>query len=198
MGLKTSKATSYGFREVAGQPYDEVVTALAPYVGDFDRPLGSSALHGASLPPWMRGISPRISPVQTLADSRQWRMRFWAQRIPALESTLTSAGWHRQKAYTENIQNSCGTGLAKSAILLALWGERGAYAAGNTSHRASEIIAALLNNADGERWWSLNEDFRLLARHHPMHSCPQLKTASTKKTRQFDRCLSLTPIQCSR
>jgi hypothetical protein len=57
-------------------------------------------------------------------------------------------------------------GIGQVLILLALWGDR-VRTVPNAGRRADAIVGKLLENADQRRWWSLSQDFRLLAEASP-------------------------------
>lgn len=155
------------FSELAGQPYEEVISTLVSYVGYFDRPLrklGSTWRVASPLDAWYF-LAPHLSSIDIA--------RFEAVAHAVLGSPdprfgmdpdarwmASAKGVHRE--YSELMRH----GIGEVLILLALWGER-AHAAGNTAHRADGIVEALLNGAGEERWWSLSRDFRLLAEASP-------------------------------
>lgn len=57
-------------------------------------------------------------------------------------------------------------GLGETMILLALFGNRAANVP-DAQQYSDYIVRSLLDHAGGERWWSLSQDFRLLAEASP-------------------------------
>lgn len=155
------------FSVLAGQPYDDAIATLAPYVGDFDKPLrklGSTWRVASPLDAWYF-----LAPHLTSADIDRFEEAAHVvlgsadplfDMEPSERWLASAKGVHRE--YSGLMRH----GIGEVLILLALWGKR-AHAAGNTSHRAHRVVAALLNGADGKRWWSLNREFRLLAEASP-------------------------------
>jgi transcriptional regulator with XRE-family HTH domain len=153
--------------ELADEPYETVIAALTPYVGQFDSPLqkvGSTWRIASPSDAWLL-----LAQHLTAADIT----RFEA----AAHAVLGSAdprfdldpnerwmagvrGVHRE--YSEILRHEIGQVL----ILLALWGDK-VVTVPDVKRRADVIVAKLLQNADERRWWSLSRDFRLLAEASP-------------------------------
>lgn len=162
-----SEGDKFQFSELAGQTYQDAITALAPFVGDLDRPLqkiGSTWRVVSPLDAWFY-----LAPYLTGADMD----RFEAAAHAVLGSAdprfvmepderwmASVKGVHRE--YSGLMRH----GIGEVLILLALWGDR-AHMVGHTSRRADRIVEKLLREADRQRWWSLSRDFRLLAEASP-------------------------------
>lgn len=162
-----SEGDKLRFSELAGQSFDDAVSALAPYVGDFDRPL-------RKLGPTWRVASPLdawffLAPYLTTADIERFEAAAHAvlgsadprfDMEPSERWLASAKGVHR--TYSGLMRH----GIGEVLILLALWGER-VSVGGETSRRADSIVKKLLMGADRQRWWSLSRDFRLLAEASP-------------------------------
>lgn len=155
------------FSELAGQPYADAVATLAPYVGNLDTPLrklGSTWRVASPLDAWYflapHLTSTDIGRFETVARAVLGSADPRFAMEPDERWMASARGVHRE--YSGLMRH----GIGEVLILLALWGER-AHATGNTAQRADRIVAALLKDADGERWWSLSRDFRLLAEASP-------------------------------
>jgi hypothetical protein len=153
--------------EIADQPYETVISALAPYVGHFDSPLrkiGSTWRIASPADAWLC-----LASYLTNADIT----RFEAAAHDVLGSAdprfemgpderwmAALRGVH--PAYSGLLRH----GIGQVLILLALWGDK-AHAVSDAARRADAIVARLLHDADPQRWWSLSGDFRLLAESSP-------------------------------
>lgn len=163
-GLEADRAS---ISELAGEPYEQVIGALAPYVGAFDSPLrriGSTWHIASPRDAWLL-----LARYLSTAD---------VERFEAVaEAVLGSADprfemdphdrWMASvrgivPAYSELHRH----GVGEVLILLAMWGDRIGTSSGG-HRRADAIVRKLLRNADERRWWSLSRDFRLLAEASP-------------------------------
>ncbi len=152
---------------IADQPYETVITVLAPYVGDFDAPLqkiGSTWRIASPADAWFL-----LAPYLTSADLT----RFEAAAHTVLGSAdpryemdpkerWMAAVRDIRPAYSGLLRH----GIGQVLILLSLWGDR-VRTVPDAARRADAIVDKLLRKADAQRWWSLSRDFRLLAEASP-------------------------------
>jgi hypothetical protein len=153
--------------EIANQPYEAIIAALAPYVGEFDSPLqkvGSTWRVASPSDAWFL-----LAHHLTSADIARFEAAAYAvlgsadprfDMDPEERWMASVRGIHRE--YSGMLRH----GIGQVLILLALWGERARTVPG-ASRRVSTIVSKLLRNADQRRWWSLSRDFRLLAEASP-------------------------------
>jgi transcriptional regulator with XRE-family HTH domain len=153
--------------EMAGEPYDVIVAALAPYVGDFDSPL-------QKIGPIWRVASPSdawvlLAPHLTSVDIKRFEDAAHAvlgsadsrfEMAPNERWMAAVRGGHRN--YSPMLRHGIGYVL----ILLALWGGK-VRTLPDSAQLVDAIVDKLLRNADQQRWWSLSKDFRLLAEASP-------------------------------
>jgi transcriptional regulator with XRE-family HTH domain len=162
-----SEADRARLSELATQPYETVIAALAPYVGEFD------------------------SPLQKIGST--WRIASPSDAWFLLASNLTSADITRFEAVAHAVLGSADPrfeldpddrwkagvrgihpeysgmlrqGIGQVLIVLALRGDQ-VRTVPNASRRADAIVGKLLKDADQRRWWSLSRDFRLLGEASP-------------------------------
>jgi transcriptional regulator with XRE-family HTH domain len=153
--------------ELAGEPYDQFVAALATYVGEFDTPLrkiGSTWRVASPPDAWLL-----LARFLTGADIE--RFEVMAHEVlgsvdPCYDMDPNErwmAAIHGvQPEYSELLRH----GVGEVLILLALWGGE-VRTVPDADRRAERIVGKLLRNADQRRWWSLSRDFRLLAEAAP-------------------------------
>ncbi|WP_420561974.1 XRE family transcriptional regulator [Tepidicaulis sp.] len=153
--------------ELAERPYNEVIAALTPFVGEFDSPLqkiGSTWRIASPPDAWFL-----LAHNLTSADITRFEDVAYAVlgstdprfHIDPQERWMAPVrGVHR--AYSGMLRH----GIGQVLILLAQWGNC-VSTVPNASWRADSIVAKLLQNADQHRWWSLSRDFRLLAEASP-------------------------------
>jgi transcriptional regulator with XRE-family HTH domain len=153
--------------KIAAQPYEAIVAALNPYVGEFDSPLqkvGSCWRVTSPFDAWFQlagnltsvDISRFEEEAHAVLGSADPRFD-----LPPDERWMAAVrGVH--PAYSE-IQRH---GIGQVLILLALWGDQ-VRTVPDAGRRADAIVRKLLRNADQQRWWSLSRDFRLLAEASP-------------------------------
>ncbi|MBB5360899.1 transcriptional regulator with XRE-family HTH domain [Rhodanobacter sp. ANJX3] len=153
--------------ELADQPYEAIITALAPYVGEFDSPLqkvGSTWRITSPSDAW-------VLLAHTLTSTDIARFEAAAHAVlgsadprfdmdPDERWMADVRGVHRE--YSGMLRH----GIGQVLILLALWGDR-VRIVPDASRRVDAIVGKLLRNADQRRWWSLSGDFRLLAEASP-------------------------------
>jgi hypothetical protein len=153
--------------EIADQSYATIIAALAPYIGDFDSPVqkvGSTWRIASPADAWFL-----LAPYLTSVDI----MRFEAATHAVLGSAdprFEMDADERWMAPVRGIQRDYSGmlrhGIGQVLILLALWGNR-VRTVPDAARRADAIVDRLLRNADPQRWWSLSQDFRLLAEASP-------------------------------
>lgn len=153
--------------ELADQPYDTVIAALAPYIGQFDSPLqkiGSTWRVASPSDAWFL-----LAHYLTSADIKRFEAAAYAvlgsadprfDMDPDERWMAAVHGIHRD--YSGMLRH----GIGQVLIMLALWGDR-VRAVPDVARRADAIVGKLLQNADQRRWWSLSRDFRLLAEASP-------------------------------
>lgn len=153
--------------EIAGQPYEAIIAALSPYVGEFDSPLqkvGSCWRVASPYDAWFQLAEYLTSTDITRFEAAALAVLGSADprfELPAQERWMAAVrGVHC--AYSEILRH----GIGQVLILLALWGNQ-IRAVSNTDLRADTIVRKLIGDADRQRWWSLSRDFRLLAEASP-------------------------------
>ncbi|MDR5815078.1 helix-turn-helix domain-containing protein [Caballeronia sp. LZ033] len=164
---ENSEADRAKVAEIADQPFETVIAALAQHVGRFD-----SALHKIGMT-W-RVASPfdawfLLARHLTTPDLA----RFEAVAHDVLGSADPRFDMDPEKrwmapvldvhpAYSGMLRH----GIAQVLILLALWGNE-IKTVPDAGRRVDSIVEKLLGHADRQRWWSLSRDFRLLAEAAP-------------------------------
>ena len=153
--------------EIADEPYDVIITALVPYVGQFDSPLqkiGSTWRIASPSDAWFL-----LAHNLTSADIT----RFEAAAHAVLGSADPRFDMDPDERWMANVRGihrdysgMLRHGIGQVLILLALWGDR-VRTFLHAGRRADAIVSRLLQNADQRRWWSLSRDFRLLAEASP-------------------------------
>jgi hypothetical protein len=153
--------------EVADQPYEAVIAALAPYVGEFDSPLqkiGSTWRVASPSDAWVLLAHNLTSTDVTRFEAAALAVLGSADprfdMDPDVRWMAAVHGIHRD--YSGMLRD----GIGQVLILLALWGDR-VRAVPDAGRWADLIVGKLLQNADRRRWWSLSRDFRLLAEASP-------------------------------
>ena len=164
---ENAEADKARLSELADAPYDTVVAALTPYVGQFDSPLqkiGSTWRIASPSDAWFL-LAHHLTP----ADIKRFEAAVHAvlgsadprfDMGPNERWMAAVRGIHRD--YSGMIRH----GIGQVLILLALWGDR-VRTVPDAGRRADAIVGRLLQNADQRRWWSLSRDFRLLAEASP-------------------------------
>jgi transcriptional regulator with XRE-family HTH domain len=153
--------------EIADQPYETVIAALAPYVGEFDSPLqkiGSTWRIASPLDAWFllahNLTSTDITRFEAVADAVLGSADPRFDVDPDERWMAAVRGIHRDHS------GMLRHGIGQVLILLALWGDR-IRTVPDAGRRADAIVGKLVRNADQRRWWSLSRDFRLLAEASP-------------------------------
>lgn len=152
---------------LAAQPYETIIDALSPYVGQFDSPLqkiGSTWRVASSRDAWFllahhltsADIARFESTAHVVLGSADPRF----DMAPDARWMAAVHGIHRDHS------GMLRHGVGQVLILLALWGDR-VRLVPDAHRRADAIVEKLLEKADAHRWWSLSRDFRLLAEASP-------------------------------
>ena len=153
--------------EIADQPYETVIAALAPYVGDFDSPLqkiGSTWRVTSPADAWFL-----LAPYLTSVDITRFEGAAHAvlgSADPRFEMDRDERWMAAVRGVHRDYSGMLRHGIGQVLILLALWGDR-VRTVPDAARRADAIVGNLLRNADQQRWWSLSQDFRLLAEASP-------------------------------
>jgi DNA-binding XRE family transcriptional regulator len=152
---------------LADMPYDKVVAAITPLAGSLDRPLhkvGSVWKITSPRDAWML-----LSQYLTTADINRFETVI-TDVLGTSDPRYVLDPSDRWYANLKGLQPECSTylrhGLGEILILLALYGDRAATVP-DAGLRPNKIVRQLLEQADGERWWSLSRDFQLLAEASP-------------------------------
>jgi transcriptional regulator with XRE-family HTH domain len=152
---------------LADMPYEKVVAAITPFAGSLDRPLhkvGSVWKITSPQDAWML-----LSQYLTTADINRFESVI-TDVLGTSDPRYVLDPSDRWYASLKGVQPEYSTylrhGLGEILILLALYGNRAATVP-DASLRPNRIVRKLLEQADGERWWSLSRDFQLLAEASP-------------------------------
>ncbi|WP_372095083.1 multiprotein-bridging factor 1 family protein [Tistrella mobilis] len=153
--------------ELAGQPYDTLISDLTPYLGAFDSPLqkvGSAWRMASPSDAWtllaQYLTSVDLSRFETVAEAVMSASDPRFDMDPALR--WMADVYNVRPEYSGLLRH----GIGQVLILLALWGSR-IHGVTNAAQRVDLIVERLLRQADAQRWWSLSGDFRLLAEASP-------------------------------
>lgn len=162
-----SEADKATLSQLAGQPYDDAIRTLAPYVGKFDSPLrkiGSSWRVASPYDAWLL-----LARHLTDADLACFEA-LAVEVLGAADPRYDLPPDERWLAAVHNVRPTYSGllrhGVGEVLILLSLWGQEIATAP-DAPRRADTIVSKLLEHADSRRWWSLSGDFRLLAEAAP-------------------------------
>ncbi len=153
--------------ELADQPYEAVIAALTPYLGEFDGPLQQVG------PTW-RIASPYdawflLAHHLTSTDIARFEASAYAV-LGSADPRFEMDPDERWKASVHGVHPDYSGllrhGIGQVLILLALWGDR-VRTVPDAGRRVDAIVGKLLQDADQRRWWSLSSDFSLLAEASP-------------------------------
>jgi len=153
--------------ELADAPYDPVISALTPYVGQFDSPLqkvGSTWRIASPYDAWLL-----LAHQLTAADIKRFEAAAHAvlgSADPRFELDPNERWMAGVRGVHREYSGMLRHGIGQVLILLALWGDQ-VVTVPDAKRRADAIVAKLLQNADERQWWSLAHDFRLLAEASP-------------------------------
>jgi transcriptional regulator with XRE-family HTH domain len=153
--------------DIAGEPYEATIAALAPFVGKIDSPLqkiGTTWRISSPADAWFL-LAGHLTSIDLT--------RFEAAADEVLGATDPRFALEPDQRWMAGVRGvhphySPGLrhGVGRTLILLAIWGDR-ALAVPNADRHADSIVGKLLRHATKERWWSLSRDFRLLAEAAP-------------------------------
>lgn len=153
--------------ELADAPYDQVIAALTPYVGQFDSPLqkiGSTWRVASPSDAWFL-----LAHHLTAVDIKRFEAAAHAvlgSADPRFDMDPDERWMAAMKGVNRDYSGMFRHGIGQVLILLALWGDR-VRTVPDAGRRADAIVGKLLEKADQRRWWSLSRDFRLLAEASP-------------------------------
>ncbi|MDZ4319731.1 MAG: hypothetical protein U1A07_12990, partial [Phenylobacterium sp.] len=153
--------------ELADAPYDDVVAALTPFVGQFDSPLqkvGSTWRVASPSDAWFL-----LAQYLTPTDLKRFEAAAHAvlgSADPRFDMDPDERWMAGVKGIHRDYSGMIRHGIGQVLILLALWGGR-VRTVPYANQRADAIVSKLLKDADERRWWSLSRDFRLLAEASP-------------------------------
>lgn len=164
---ENAEADQARLSELAGQPYDAAIAALAPYIGQFDSPLQKigSTWHVASPPDAWFLLAHNL----TSADIKRFEAAAHAvlgSADPRFDMDPDERWMASVRGIRPEYSGMLRHGIGQVLILLGLWGDR-IRTVPDAGRRADAIVEKLLHNADRQRWWSLSRDFRLLAEASP-------------------------------
>lgn len=153
--------------EIAGQAYESVATELNRYLEGFDSPLqkiGSTWRIASPIDAWFH-----LARHLTNTDITRFEAAAHAV-LGSVDPRFDIDADERWMAAVYGVHPKYSAmlrrGIGQVLILLALWGDR-VRAVPDVGRRADDIVDKLLRNADRRRWWSLSNDFRLLAEASP-------------------------------
>lgn len=164
---ENAEADKARLSELADAPYDSVIAALTPYVGQFDSPLqkvGSTWKITSPSDAWVL-----LAHHLTAADIKRFEAAAYAvlgSADPRFDIDPNERWMAEVRGVRRDYSAMLRHGIGQVLILLALWGDK-AVTVPDAERRADAIVAKLLQNADKRRWWSLSDDFRLLAEASP-------------------------------
>jgi len=162
-----SEADKARISELADQSYEAVVAELVPYAGDLDKPLrkiGSTWRVASPQDAWFL-----LAPYLTSADIGRFEAAANAvlgAADPRFEMDPNERWMAAVKGVHPEYSSLMRHGIGEVLILLALWGDR-IHTVQDASRRVDAIVDKLLSRADRQRWWSLSNEFRLLAEAAP-------------------------------
>lgn len=164
---ENTEADQAQLSQISSMPYETLIADLAPYVGFFDSPLqkiGSTWRISSPSDAWFL-----LAHHLTSTDIA----RFEASAHAVLSSADPRFNLDPDERWLANVRgihrNFSGMlrhGIGQVLILLALWGER-VRTVPEAGRRANTVVSGVLSNADEQRWWSLSDEFRLLAEASP-------------------------------
>lgn len=153
--------------ELADQPYEAIIAALAPYVGQFDSPLqkiGSTWRIASPSDAWFL-LAHHLTSVD-IARFESTAHVVLGSADPRFDMDPNERWMAAVRGIHRDYSGMLRHGVGQVLILLALWGDR-VRMVPDALRRADAIVEKLLGKADAHRWWSLSDDFRLLAEASP-------------------------------
>jgi hypothetical protein len=162
--VETDKAR---LAELADEPYDSVIAALTPYVGQFDSPLqkvGSTWRVASPPDAWL--LLARHLTAADITRSEAAAHAVLGAADPRFDLDPNERWMAGVRGVHPEYSGMQRHGIGQVLILLALWGDQ-VVTVPDARRRADVIVGKLLQDADARRWWSLSDDFRLLAEASP-------------------------------
>ena len=153
--------------ELADQPYERIIAALAPYVGQFDSPLqkvGSTWRIASPSDAWLL-LAHHLTSVD-IARFESAAHAVLGSADPRFDMDPNERWMAAVQGIRRDYSGMLRHGVGQALILLALWGDL-VRTVTEARRRADAIVGKLLGDADNRRWWSLSRDFRLLAEASP-------------------------------
>lgn len=151
----------------ANMNYDDLVHAIAPYVGHLDSPLrkvGSTWKVASPQDAWLL-----LAPYLTTPNIDRFQktvLDVLGAADPRYEMDAAERWYAPIRGIKPKYSGYLRHGLSEILIILALFGDR-VTAVSHAEARVESIVRTLLQGADAQRWWSLSDDFRLLAEAAP-------------------------------
>ncbi|MDR3528695.1 MAG: helix-turn-helix transcriptional regulator [Rhizomicrobium sp.] len=151
----------------ANMDYDDLVHAIAPYIGHLDSPLrkvGSTWKVASPQDAWLL-----LAPYLTTPDIDRFQktvLDVLGAADPRYEMDAAERWYAPIRGIKPKYSGHLRHGLSEILIMLALFGDR-VSAVSHAEGRAEGIVRTLLHGADAQRWWSLSDDFQLLAEASP-------------------------------
>jgi DNA-binding XRE family transcriptional regulator len=152
---------------LAGQPYDEFVSAITPYIGHLDSPLrkvGSTWKVASPQDAWL--LLARYLTAPDIGRFQKTVLDVLSAADPRFEMDPEDRWYAPIRGVKPMYSDYLRSGLSEILIMLALFGDR-VTAVPQAGTRVDSIVATLLKDADAQRWWSLSDDFMLLAEASP-------------------------------
>lgn len=153
--------------ELADQPYEAVIAALAPYIGQFDSPLhkiGSTWRIASPSDAWV--LLARHLTSADIARFEQVAHVVLGSADPRFDVAPGEQWMAAARGIRPDYSTMLRHGVGQVLILLAQWGDH-VRTVTDAHRRVDAIVDKLLGAADDRRWWSLSGDFRLLAEASP-------------------------------
>lgn len=164
---ESSEADKAAVSGLAGLPYDEFATAITEYVGHLDSPLrkvGSTWKVASPQDAWL--LLARYLATPDIDRFQKTVLDVLSAADPRFEMDPEDRWYAPIRGVKPKYSEYLRSGLGEILIMLALFGDR-VIAVPNAAARVDGIVTKLLKDADAQRWWSLCDDFRLLAEASP-------------------------------
>lgn len=155
------------FARLGGAPYDELIADIPRYAGELDSPLrrvGTAWKIASPQDTWLL-LANHVSG-SDLANFEAVAVDVLSSADPRYAMKPEERWLAPVKQIKAEYSDVLRRGLGETLIMLALFGDR-AHADPIAGNRAARIVQEVLHGADGQRWWSLNTEFQLLAEAAP-------------------------------
>jgi hypothetical protein len=152
---------------IAGQKYEAIASALAPWTGALDSPIRKAGTTWKIASP--RDAWFTLARYMTDADCERFATVFsevFESSDPRFEMQPDERWLAATKGVRPKYSELLRRGLGETLILLSLFGDK-APSVTNPAGRVQYIVRKLFRDADSRRWWSLSGDFQLLAEADP-------------------------------